>query len=102
MKFIEKMKQIERVDGLIRRKATGSPKELANRIGVSERTVYDCIETMKLMNAPIFYCRNCCSYCYEKKVRFSFGFKDLGLNENSIIGGNNSFNLMNIFNCLNV
>ena len=74
MRLIEKIHQIERIDNLIRRKATGSPKQLATRLSISERAVYDCIDLMKTMNAPIYYCRSKGSYCYDEPVKFLFGF----------------------------
>jgi len=88
MRVIEKLYQIERIDNLIRRKATGSPKDLASRLGVSERTIYDCIELMKNMDAPIYYCRHSQSYCYNNPVRFSFGFEPPKSQAQSIFGGN--------------
>ena len=90
MKLLEKIRQIERIDALIRRKATGSPKQLASRLEISERTVYDCLELMKSMDAPIYYCRNKCSYCYQEPVHFLFGFKEQKLSQNSILGGNSN------------
>lgn len=75
MRFLEKMKTIERVDSLIRRKTTGTPKELAQKLNVSERCVYNIINLMKSMDAPIFYCNNRCSYCYEYGVDFVIGFR---------------------------
>jgi len=88
MRVIDKLYQIERIDNLIRRKATGSPKDLASRLGVSERTIYDCIDLMKSMDAPIYYCRHNQSYCYDNPVRFSFGFKTQKPQTRSIFGGN--------------
>ena len=76
MRMIEKLKQIERIDKLIRRKSTGTPKELANRLAISERALYNCIDVMKKMNAPIYYCRNSQSYCYEYPVECSIGFNN--------------------------
>jgi len=87
MRVIDKLYQIERIDNLIRRKATGSPKDLASRLGVSERTIYDCIDLMKSMDAPIYYCRHSQSYCYDNPVRFSFGFESPRSQTQSIFGG---------------
>lgn len=75
MDFIKKLKLIERIDGMISRKSTGTPGELSNKIGVSERTLYNIIATMKLLGAPIFYSSARMSYCYEGSVSFSFVFR---------------------------
>jgi len=85
MSLIEQLKQIERIDNLVRKKATGTPKELSNRINVSERQVYNIINLMKDMGAPIFFCTYNRSYCYKKDVIFKFGF--LTESRNKIRGG---------------
>lgn len=75
MTILEKIEQIERVDALIRRKATGSLSELATRLGISERYVYILIKLMKNLGGPIYFDNDCNSYCYEEKVTFSVGFE---------------------------
>lgn len=85
MSFIDKIKQIERVDSLIRRTATGSPKTLSIKMGISERQVYNIINEMKDMGAPITFCTMRQSYCYtEENVGFVFGF--LGQANSSLRG----------------
>ena len=86
MSLIEKIKMIERVDLLIRRKSTGNPSQLARKIHKSERYVFKLINLMKEMGAPIYYCKVRDSYCYEDEVEFSIGFipKTSG---NSLKGG---------------
>lgn len=74
MTLLEKLKLIERMDQLIRMKATGNPKDLASRIDKSERCVYQIIKLMKEMGAPIYYCFRYQSYCYEYQVNFNVGF----------------------------
>jgi len=83
MTFLEKLNLIERIDQLIRLKATGSTSDLANRLGVARSTVYEIIETMKSMGAEIKYCRIRRSFYYTKEVVLSIGFAD----ENKIKGG---------------
>ncbi|MEM6736021.1 MAG: HTH domain-containing protein [Bacteroidota bacterium] len=85
MGLIEKLKQIERIDALIRRKATGTPGQLAKKLRLSERQVYNVIKLMKDMGAPIFFCPFRKSYCYEYEVEFRPGF--LALNTAKIGGG---------------
>jgi hypothetical protein len=92
MDIIQKIRLIERLDYLIRRRATGSPKELSSKLELSERQVYNIIHDMKIMGAPIMFCSVRKSYCYEEKVVFKFGFL---LEEDAIIndlkGGIKSF-----------
>ncbi|MFC5284504.1 hypothetical protein [Pedobacter alpinus] len=49
--------RIEQVDFLISSKSTGKPKEFAKKIGLSERSLYDTINLMKKLGAPILYCK---------------------------------------------
>ena len=52
---------------------TGSPKELANKLGVSERTVYSYISYMKTeMNAPIIYYNQKGNYLYGRVCELKF------------------------------
>jgi len=52
---------------------TGSPKELANKLEVSERTVYSYISYMKTeMNAPIIFDNQKGNYLYERECELSF------------------------------
>lgn len=74
MNFIQKLKLIERIDSLISRKSTGTPLTLSQRIGVSERTLYNILGIMKKLGAPIFYCSGRNSYCYSEEVSFSYTF----------------------------
>ena len=71
MKFLEEIERLKRLDQLIRLKATGTPAQLASRLHVSERTVYNEILTLRLLGAPVEFCkvRNSYFYSYEVEVR---------------------------------
>ncbi len=90
MNLIEKINLLERVHNLIRRKATGDPKSLAFRLQVSERTVFNIIKVMKEMDAPIYFCRNKNSFCYERDVNFSIGFTSSAETISEARGGSSS------------
>ena len=52
---------------------TGSPKELAEKLKVSERTVYSYISYMRMeMNAPIIFDNQKGNYFYERECELSF------------------------------
>ncbi|GEM_PF-2264363 len=70
MNFSEKLSTIERFHGLIRRKGTGRPKDLARRLNISERCLYNLLNEMKAMGAPIYYNNSRKSYCYEYEIEF--------------------------------
>jgi hypothetical protein len=69
-----KIKKCEKIDRLIQRKATGSPKELARKIGVSETYVKRLISFMKQeYNMPISYSA-ARGYIYEGRGKFFVGW----------------------------
>lgn len=77
---------LDRLDDLINRKGTGSPCALAQRLKVSERTVYNLMEALKMLGAEIEYCRERESYCYLNGFRFNLWN---GMNMQMVQGGNN-------------
>ncbi|HEY4150965.1 MAG TPA: HTH domain-containing protein [Chitinophagaceae bacterium] len=66
--------RLERIDYLIRIKGTGTPSQLASRMGVGERTIYEYISIMKELGAPIRFCRSRQSYCYDQEGEFTISF----------------------------
>ncbi|MEM1324643.1 MAG: hypothetical protein AAGI23_01755 [Bacteroidota bacterium] len=71
MKVINQLKTLSRVDGLIRRKATGTATQLANRLQVSHRTATRLLEELRWLDAPIQYCSKRRTYYYNSE--FDFG-----------------------------
>ncbi|WP_438424360.1 hypothetical protein [Aquimarina macrocephali] len=72
--IIKQIELIERVDQLIRLQATGTPEDLAYRLGISKTKLYRIINTMKTLNAPIEYDITIQSFVYAEAVGFTFGF----------------------------
>jgi predicted DNA-binding transcriptional regulator YafY len=66
--------RITRIDNLIRMKATGTPGQLAERLGVSERSVYEYISLMKELGAPIKFDSYRESYYYDEEGSFTISF----------------------------
>lgn len=97
MKFLEQIQRLERVHYLIKRKATGTPQELARRLDVSLRTVHEVIRAMKELGGPIYYCQERRSYCYEYLVEFSCSLGFEGDHIKKIVGGENVFLWMQDF-----
>lgn len=75
MALINYVNRLQKLDRLIRLKATGNPKELAKKLGLSERIIYEYINTMKEMDAPIRYSFTYRSYVYTEEGNFNLGFK---------------------------
>lgn len=53
----EYLENLNRIKELAKRNATGSPKELAKRINVSERTLFRLVQNIKKQGIPLGYCR---------------------------------------------
>ena len=88
MKFLEQMQLLERIDQLIKLKATGTPTELAARLGVSERTVYNILETLRDLGVAINYNKQRKTYYYEGNITIQF-LKVKVENTEKIKGGEN-------------
>lgn len=69
MKLLEQLRMLERLDQLIRMKATGTPQELADRLKISERQTYRLIGNLKSVGMPVCYCKSKRSYYYSSDVR---------------------------------
>ncbi|MEX1269883.1 MAG: hypothetical protein WEA56_12805 [Balneolaceae bacterium] len=63
------------MDALIRQKRTGPPKELAEKLGISERWLYMFMDELKMeLDCPIQYDRKKRSYVYEEPGKVVIGF----------------------------
>jgi hypothetical protein len=77
MRFIDQIHRIERIDQLIRLKATGQPSELAKKLGISESQLYEVLNIMKVeLGGPILYSRTLQSYYYPTDIKFKCLFEE--------------------------
>ncbi|WP_420457938.1 HTH domain-containing protein [Neolewinella sp.] len=67
-----RLNQFDRLHNLIKRKATGNSEELAKKLNVSERTVYNMIDTLKDFGADIRFSKEYRSFVYLSPIYFSF------------------------------
>lgn len=84
------LNRIERLDSLIRHKCTGTPKELAKKLDISERWLYIFLDELKTdLGCPIRYDRKRRSYVYDEPGKVTIGFiKDVdNYKLKNIIGG---------------
>jgi biotin operon repressor len=65
---------LQRVDHLVRTRATGSPKSLASLLKVSECSVYRLIDRLRNMGLPIAYDKQARTYYYEEQVKWNVEF----------------------------
>ncbi len=89
MKFLTQMERYERILLLIKRKATGTPEELAKRLNISESTLYEHIRVLKQRGAQIDYCAYRQTYVLNNDFAIAFGCSELELNK--IRGGQSFF-----------
>ena len=93
MNFQKYLERLERLHLLVRRKATGSPCELANKLGLSERQTLEYVRELKDLDIPIAYCKHQKTYYYEREVIFKFEFRTLSKDElRNIEAGNKQIN----------
>ncbi len=53
MKKLTQLQRIKKTHRLIQQADTGTPKEFATQLYISERTLYNCLEILKEWKAPI-------------------------------------------------
>lgn len=66
MAYQEIMNRVQRIDELIKKKATGTPEELADRLSISKRQVYRYLEMIKSQGREIHYEPLRRSYTYKE------------------------------------
>lgn len=67
MGYFERLERARRLDALIRKGATGTPENLASKLGVSLATVYRWLQELKAFGLPIKYCKKQQTYLYDRK-----------------------------------
>ena len=82
-----------RLDHLIAHKSTGTPADCANKIGISERSLYDYLKILKEMGAPVRFSRDRRTYFYTEGGHFHISFlpkekeaRYVELEEDALIG----------------
>ena len=64
------LKKIEYLDWLVRQRSTGTAEELAEKLRISKRSVFNYLNWMKEHGAPIRYNSFRRSYEYKEEVEF--------------------------------
>lgn len=68
------IRRLQKLDYLIQIKGTGTPAQLAERLGISERSIYTYINQMKDLGAPIKFDNYRQSYYYDEEGSFIISF----------------------------
>ncbi len=66
MRFIEYAQKMETIKYLVQHKRTGTPAELAQKLGLSERTILRMIQQLKESGFPVHY--NRFRFSYEEEI----------------------------------
>lgn len=75
MHLLKIRQQLSHLHSLIQIQATGTPEQLAQRMGVTDRTVKSLIAQLRQLDADICYCHRRRTYYYRFPVCFKFGFE---------------------------
>jgi biotin operon repressor len=67
MNFFETLESIQRLHAFIQAEKTGTPEQLAAKLGICRKTLYNIINDLKSQNAPILYSRKKETFYYSKK-----------------------------------
>lgn len=90
MKLLEQLERLRLMHKLIKEEETGSPDEFANKLNVGKRQLYNLMDDLKLLGAPIRYNTISKTYYYETECKIKIDFDIDILEENaqkSISGG---------------
>lgn len=92
------LNRLEQIDHLIRTKATGTPKEMAQKLGISERAWYKIRdELINDLNFPIAYCSIQRTYYYTASGKFEAGFKYMTNEQKENLNGGWSYKPEQLF-----
>jgi predicted DNA-binding transcriptional regulator YafY len=97
MNIYKYINRLERLHTLLKRKATGTPVELAQKLELSERQTLEYMRELKDIGIPIAFCKHQKTYYYEKEVVFNFEFRILNPDELQNLEGGRSLCTQNFF-----
>ena len=79
----EQIKRIEEVHKLIEKKETGDVNVFAKKLNISKQNLFDILDELKELGAPIEYDSLARSYFYTEKCRLHIEFDIKTLNNKS-------------------
>jgi predicted DNA-binding transcriptional regulator YafY len=66
MNNLKQIEQLRKLHGMIKLENTGSPNTMAKKMHVSERQLYNLIDQLRTMDAPIRFNRRANTYFYTR------------------------------------
>lgn len=85
MKNIKHLERLQQLHQRIEQANTGTPKELANFMNISERLLYSLIEELKDISAPVYYSRSLKTYHYTDDFKLQISISVTALSNNEVI-----------------
>lgn len=85
MSIIKYLDRIKRMDELIRRRATGTTNQFAERLEISRSTLMEYLDILRNLGAPIAYDKFRNSYYYIYSCKLKIGFESNRLNEKELL-----------------
>lgn len=72
---INKLDRVKKINKLIKWQQTGNPEVFAGKLNIGRRQLYNILDDLKIMGAPIKYCRKRETFYYQNdfdlQIRFS-------------------------------
>lgn len=93
MKTLKNLERLQQIHELIEAENTGTPGEIANKMEISERLVYNLIEQLKDFEAEICYSRKSKTYyyCEDFQLKVTFSVTVMAKNQLTEIFGGSYF-----------
>ena len=85
MKNLKNLERLQQLHQRIVQENTGTPKELANFMNISERSLYKLIEQLKDLTAPICYDRKSNTYFYDGDFELQINISVTALSKDDVI-----------------
>ena len=99
MNFVKQIEKFQILSKLVREQKTGSPEELANRLNVSRRQLYNYLEEFRDLGMEISYSRRYNSFHFDnsKKLEIHFNLEVIETDEKIKTNGGKCINLLPCF-----
>lgn len=101
MNLLKNVNRVEKLHTLILQKKTGTPKQLAERLGICRATLYVLIDELNALNMPVAYSRKYETFFYERDVKLTISFEVVIIDDldelRNINGGSFTYFLPSIF-----
>ncbi|GAB1856823.1 hypothetical protein MHTCC0001_16590 [Flavobacteriaceae bacterium MHTCC 0001] len=85
MKSIKHLERLQQLHQRIEQANTGTPKELARFMNISERLLYNLIEELRDFNAPVCYNRSSKTYYYNDDFKLQIRISVTALSNNEVL-----------------